>query len=149
MTDFEYYKRLVREHKLTELSKEVAEILSRKKLYPVMNDTKWLELQKAVGTLPFPPTYNLRCVTDEDDHPTPQRSGAPRYYGNWSSYWEEGLPPFFCIEWMKVIPRFGKYRGQLIADEIIDETDDFIAILEKHSIPYENDNGTITIYGYR
>lgn len=39
-------------------------------------------------------------------------------------------------------------QGRLIADEIIDETEEFISILKKYNIPYEEDNGCFIIYGY-
>ena len=112
-----------------------------------MNDTKWLELQKAIDTLPFPPPFIFKSVTD--DRPIGQLEDAPRWLGDWSSFWEEGLPPFFDIELIKVRPRRGIYNGRLVADKIIDETEEFIEILEKYSIPYENENRTITIYGYK
>jgi len=38
---------------------------------------------------------------------------------------------------------------RLIPDEITDETDDFISILEKYNIPFEESNGVFIIYGYR
>ena len=150
MDKFEQYKEnLQRDECIAVLKKEVAEIVSRKNLSSVMNDTKWIELQIAIDSLPFPPSFIMKCVTYDDDYPIGILSDAPRYLGDWSSYWEEGLAPFFNIEWIKVRPRYGKFRGRLIADEILDETNEFIAILEKLSIPYENEEGTILIYGYR
>jgi hypothetical protein len=98
--------------------------------------------------LPFPPPYNLKCVTD-DEEPGGFSTDAPHYVGDWSCYWEEGLPPFFNIEWMEVLPRYGKYRGRLVADEILDETDEFIALLTRIGISYEKKNGCIVIYGYQ
>lgn len=147
MTEFEQYKEYLQNDRFDDWRKKVAETVSQKGMYSAMNDTKWLELQKAVYSLPFLPPFVLKCVTGDDPDVEPE--DAPRWLGDWSDYWEEGLPPFFDIEWMKVRPRHGQYRGRLIADEIMDETDEFIAILERFAIPYDNDNGTITIYGYR
>lgn len=150
MNEFEQYKEYLRQHNdFVEWKKNVAEILTRKQLSSIMNDTKWLELQKAVGTLSFPPPYICKQITDEKSDKIGQLEDAPHYVGDWSSFWEEGLPLFFDIEWLKVRPRKGIYRGRLVADEVLDETEEFIAILEKYSIPYENKNGTITIYGYK
>ena len=150
MNEFEQYKERLQEFDNFKGHKEqVAGIIEQKGLFLVMNDTKWLELQKAIDTLPFPPPFILKMVTDMDNHSVEHLEDAPRCLGDWSSFWEEGLPPFFGIEWVKVRPRRGIYQGRLIADKIIDETAEFIKILEKYSIPYENENGTITIYGYR
>ena len=151
MNEFEQYKEYLQQNSdfVAKWKKNVEKILTRKQLSSIMNDTKWLELQKAVASLPFPPPYICKRITDENSERIGQLEDAPRYVGDWSSFWEEGLPLFFDIEWLKVRPRKGICRGRLIADEILDETEEFIAILEKYSIPYENENRTITIYGYR
>lgn len=145
---FEEYKEHLQQSNFSEWKEQVAKIVFQKNLSSVMNDTKWIELQKSIADLSFPPPFILKCVTDESDFQTALLHDAPHYYGDWSSYWEEGLPPFFAIQWIKVNPKYGKYRGRLVADEILDETEEFIAILEKFSIHYEYENGIITIYGY-
>lgn len=149
MTEFEIYKKRLQEDDFTLWKERVTKIIFQKSLSSVMNDTKWIELQTEIYKLPFPPPFVLKCVTDEDNKSVGKLEDAPWYIGDWSSYWEEGLPPFFAIEWVKVRPRHGKFRGRLIKDEILDETKEFIGILEKLGIPYVNDEGTITIYGYK
>ncbi|MDR3353716.1 MAG: hypothetical protein LBO21_01605 [Synergistaceae bacterium] len=78
-------------------------------------------------------------------------SDAPRYVGDWSGFWDggEALPLFLNIEWLEVLPRNGKHRGRLIADEVLDETDAFIALLKRINIPDEEKNGRVVIYGYK
>ena len=150
MDKFEQYKeRLQQFDGFKGYKEKVTAIIKQKGFTSIMNDTKWLELQRAIDTLPFPPPFVLKCVTYADDRPIGQLEDAPRWLGDWSSFWEEGLPPFFDIEWIKVRPRRGVYQGRLIADKVTDETDAFIEILAQYSIPYENENGTITIYGYK
>lgn len=56
---------------------------------------------------------------------------------------------WFVIEWIKVRPRYLKYRGRLIEPECIDVAEKFEGILKKYNIPYEEDNGVYCIYGYR
>lgn len=57
------------------------------------------------------------------------------------------------LEWVKVKPKFceHKYRGRLVEDEEIwyDFEKEFIAGMEKFSIPYEAGDRGYTIYGYR
>ena len=149
MDELENYKEHIRRHSWDELKEQVLQIAAQKGLASVMNDTKWIELKKAVATLPFPPPYIVKCITEEDCRATEQFDKVPRYIGDWSYYYEEGMPPFFTIEWIKVLPKYGKYRGRLIADEIIDETPELIAILQKYNIPYYEENGIFTIYGYK
>ena len=150
MNRFEEYEEWLRRNDgFSEWKKRVAEIIARKNLCPVMNDTKWLELQAEVEKLPFPPPFSMRCVTDKDDREINDPVDAPRYVGDWSSFWEEGLPPFFNIEWIRVRPRHGIPRGRLVADEVLDETEEFLAILAKLSIPYNNEDGIVMIYGYK
>jgi len=66
--------------------------------------------------------------------------------GDWS---DEALTPFYEIEWIRIRPAYRQHRGKLIDDETIDETKDFLSILNTYSIPYETSNGTYIIYGYK
>lgn len=126
------------------LPKKVISLVEQKNMFSIMNNTKWRELQKSVQKLPFPPPYIMKLITDKNE---PQSFDKDVWYiGDWN---DEVLFPFFNIEWIKVRPRYVKHRGQLIDDEIIDETELFIEILEKYSIPYEEENGTFLIYGYK
>ena len=112
-----------------------------------MNDTKWKELQNAVGDLPFPPPYVLTRVGEEKCvcHVFDQDVW---YVGDWS---DEALlwGDFYAIEWMKVRPRRKEHRGRLVSGKILDETEAFCAILQKFNIPFEEENGAFIIYGYR
>lgn len=130
---------------ITKLKAQVA-AATLQRLSAAMNDTKWLELQQAVAALPFPPAYVVKLLTEDG---VPTLDHAPTYWGNWGLYYEEGLPPFFNIEWMQVAPRYSKHRGSLVADEVIDASAAFEAVLQRYGIPYEEENGIFTIYGYR
>mgnify|MGYP007111632580 CR=1 FL=1 len=110
-----------------------------------MNNDKWRELQEAVKKLPFPPPYQLKLVDSE--YCSPEAFGYEMsYWGDWS---DEAMAPFHKIEWIRVQPVYKKHRGILIDDETVDETCEFRTMLKEHSIPYEEDNGAIIIYGYR
>lgn len=61
--------------------------------------------------------------------------------------WMDGVPPI-SIEWIRVRPRYLKHRGHLISPEIIDCTDEFLAILQSLKIPYLKNNDSFYIYGY-
>jgi len=132
------------EKSLEKLKSKVNIIISQKQMYSVMNDTKWKELQQAINELLFPPPYELKYVTDEED--PLEFNEDVTYIGDWS---DEPLTPFFRIEWIKVRPRYRKYRGRLIQEELVDETEEFIYLLKKYYIPYEEKQGTFIIYGYR
>ena len=69
-----------------------------------------------------------------------------KYVGDWS---DEPLKPFFRIEWIKVKPRYLKYQGRLVKDIVIDCSSEFLEILKKKSIPYEEKNGNYIIFGYK
>ena len=94
----------------------------------------------------------------EEEKPLHRFDEDVSYWGDWgleepylSKYLSSDMhaTPFYAVEWVKVRPRYKKHRGQLIADEIIDETTEFVSILEKYNIPYEEFNGAYIIYGYR
>ncbi len=148
---FEEYKKALDTHHqfINSLRKDVEKIIEQRGLHPLMNDTKWLELQEAVSHLPFPPAYIVKCLTDKDDSVAGILGQLPDYHGNWSAFYEEGLPPFFNIEWIQVSTVYGIHRGKLVSPEILDETTEFTGILERFSIPYEADESHFTIYGYQ
>jgi len=114
-----------------------------------MNDTKWLELQQGIGTLLFPPAYNEKLVQwDKAQFTFKDFEKPPSYLGNWSSFWEEGLPIFFAIEWMEIRAKHRKYQGRFVEDKIIDATEELIQLLNRLNIPFEQENDII-IYGYK
>ena len=131
------------------LRKDVERIITQRQLNPLMNDTKWLELQEAVGLLPLPPAYIVKCLTDKDASTAGILSEVPEYYGDWSMFYEEGLPPFFDIEWIKVRTVYGIHRGGFVSPEVHDATIQFKEILENLMIPNEEEKSLFTIYGYR
>jgi len=127
--------------------KQILEAVSEKNMFSIMNNTKWNELRNAVKDLPFPPPYILKGVLEDelDDYKFDQDVW---YLGDWSDeafLWGK----LYEVEWIKVRPRYIKYKGQLVPDELIDETQQFVEILERYNIPYETVNGMYVIYGYK
>ncbi len=134
---------------IVEFKREIAQLVAKRGLSSWMNDTKWLALQAAIPTLPFPPAYAEKRITDTKPPPEFDFSRAPTYYGDWSPYYNEGMSLFFNIEWLRIFPRHNFYRSHLVNPEIVDLTAELITLLEKLRIPFEHDRGTILIWGYR
>lgn len=140
--------------------RKIMAMVEERRLYPVMNNTKWRELQEAVKILPFLPAYQIKDV--HSDRPSPVTFDEDHYdIGNWD---DEVLMPFFQIEWICVRPRLlikqtGTFKTppklikEVLIDgnpELLDETQAFLAILQEYSIPYEIDEkGGILIFGYK
>lgn len=122
---------------------EIFEIIEEKNMFSVMNNTKWKELQSGVDKLKFPPPYVMKEVTDKSEK---EFFYDVTWLGDWS---DEVLTPFFKIEYIKVRPRCLKHQGMLADPLVIDETMEFVRILKKFNIPYEEEEGTYIIYGYR
>jgi hypothetical protein len=119
--------------------------LAKRGLVSVMNDTKWAELQGAIRReLPFGPPYQLKVVLNPRPEPE-QFETEVDHWGDWS---DECLSPSYEIEWLRVRPRFLRFRGRLIAPEIQSVEPEFLAILHRCHIPYRHDGDTIWIYGY-
>lgn len=133
-----------------DLKNKVLHIVCERNLCSYMNNTKWNELITAVkNEMSFPPAFEIRYVTQETDTESKIETEAVNYIGDWNG---ENFPPqeyYFNIEWIKVCPRFQKYRGKLIAPEVVDETKTFEKILDKCNIPFEEKGGLYCIYGYR
>lgn len=132
-----------------ELREKVRTIVAEKRLSSVMNDTKWLELQNSIPRLPFPPPYIEKLVLENKNFEDVQISDSPPWIGNWSPFYEEGMSLFFAIEYIKVKPRYVEHNGNLVAPKIVDETEEFEQLLNELHIPYEIEEGTFTIYGYK
>lgn len=129
---------------MNDLRRKVQTVVNEKQLTSIMNNTKWELLQRAViETLPFPPSYQIKYVLE--DNPEPENFEEDVWY--WGD-WEEGLQPFYSVEWIRVCPRYSKNRGMLIEPEIFDITEEFIEILQKLRIPFVTDGNSIYIYGY-
>lgn len=154
---YDKYKKNTTQYKddLSNLRETVAAIITKKRLVSYMNTTKWLKLQSAVHQLSFLPAYIIKSITDKENNQNiikgleKLKKEAPWWLGDWSNFYEEGMPPLFNIEWIKVRPQLSISKGALIQPEIIDESDSFRVILNDHYIPHEEANHIFTIYGYK
>lgn len=125
---------------------KILSIVEQKGYGSVMNNTKWRELQEGMKALPFPPPYQWKLVHEDEPYPTEFLQDV-WYLGDWG---DTVLWPFYQIEWVCVRPRYTKHVGRLVEPELIDEMPEFLAVLQKHNIPYEEDgSGGFVIYGYR
>lgn len=114
----------------------------------VMNNTKWKELQNAmIQEMSFPPPYVLKYVTETESE-RHEFGEDVTWIGDWS---DEAMcwGDYYLIEWIKIHPRYLEYQGKLIPKKMIDETEQLKFILQKHSIPYEEDDGVFIVYGYK
>lgn len=133
---------------------KIRQIIQEEGLCSVMNNTKWAELKKGISELPFHPPFVIKSV---DEQETDWHNFDKDEYNScdWGLYMDNYLGgdiyavPFYAVEYIKIRPRLLKYQGRLIKDKVIDETEDFLAVLKKYNIPYEEQNGTYIIYGYR
>jgi hypothetical protein len=132
-----------------ELKERVRKVVEEKGLSSVMNDTKWLKLQSSIVKLPFAPPYIEKLILENKNFKEVQISDAPQWLGDWSPFYNEGMCLFFAIEYIKVRPRYVEYSGRLVAPKIYDETEEFEQLLKELHIPYEEEYGTFTIYGYK
>lgn len=117
--------------------------IERRSLASFMNETRWRSLVDAVhAELPFPPPFQLQSVLGEREPPWDFE--AVDYLGAWSE-----LEPFFAIEWLRVLPRNRKPLGRLVADDRVDCTEAFRALLNRLRVPHGEDAaGSFWIYGY-
>lgn len=128
-------------------------ILNKRQLASYMNDTKWLKLLKAVEEeLSFPPPFQLKHLFHDvpwGSEFTKENEKTTDFYGDWSVYYHEGLPPFELIEWIKVRAKCARSQGQLLPNRLEDETEAFRAILLRLNLSFEEEDDIFTIYGYR
>ena len=137
---------------------KVIKAIMEKGMYSCMNNTKWIELKKGVEVLPFEPPFVVKTVYEEENE-SHKFDKDCSYLGDWGDFEGDYIDrlgsdmiriPFYAVEWMKVRPRYTKHQGRLMPDIIAEDvTEDFLAILKTHNIPYEEENGAFIIYGYR
>ena len=138
---------------LEKYKKKINNIVQQKGLCSMMNNTKWKELKKGISELPFLPPFVIKSV-DEEETFYHQFKEDVYYTGDWGMYLDNYLggdiyaTPFYAVEWIKIRPRLLKHQVRLIESKVIDETDEFLAILKKYNIPFEEQNGAYIIYGY-
>lgn len=151
LSDNEKYRYLTKNDlDIVKYKHEILKIVSKRGLGSYMNTTKWLQLQKEVEKLPFLPNYHAKLITDETfDFKKIIKLQNSSCFGDWSPYYMEGMPLFFSIEYLIVIPTYAKFQGRLVNDKVIDITYKFKTILEKNNIPFEIKNGNFIIYGYK
>lgn len=128
---------------IDELRNRVRAAVRARGLVSAMNDTKWRELVGAVGTLPFPPPYQLKTVLEAA--PVPARFDADvDYEGDWG----EPLWPYFAVEWIRVRPRVLRFRGRLAPPVVHDISAEFDALLRGTGVPYRPIGDAIEIVGH-
>lgn len=133
--------------------KKINNIVEQKGLCSMMNNTKWKELKKGISELPFLPPFVIKSV-DEEETSYHQFEEDVYYTGDWGMYLDDYLggdiyaTPFYAVEWIKIRPRIQKHQGRFIESEVIDETDELLAVLKKYNIPFEKQNEAYIIYGY-
>lgn len=134
----------------TDVKSIVVKIIEKRNLCSYMNNTKWNELIYAIRTqMPFLPPFDIKYLTEESHIDADIQRKDVFHCGDWNG---ENFPhqDSLCnIEWVKIRPRYLKYQGRLIQPAVIDATSEFEGILAKYQIPYEEENGLYTIYGYR
>ena len=125
-----------------------------------MNNTKWKELKSGVAELPFEPPFTMKRIKDKEPScPTLELVEDVTYLGDWGLEFDDCIcgdmfaTPYYAVEWIKVRPRYLEtWSHHLIPDPkniAADVTEQFVGILEKYNIPYEEDNGAFVIYGYK
>lgn len=132
------------------LKEKVFQIISERQLCSYMNNTKWNKLITAIHLeMSFPPAFVIKYLTQETVPHSLMEISDVDYWGDWSG---ENFPTqeyYFHIEWIKIRPRYLKYRGKIIDPALIDESHILNDILKRYHISFEEENGLYCIYGYR
>ncbi len=135
---------------VNDVKEKILRIVNERNLCSYMNNTKWNELITAVkNEMSFPPPFDIKYLTQEEVTQSEFENKDVDYWGDWEG---ENFPTqeyYINIEWIKIRPRYLKYRGKLIAPELVDESKKIKEILERYNISFEEKDGFYCIYGYR
>lgn len=113
--------------------------IEREQLYPVMNNTKWREAIDALVSIKgFAIHFRVKCLR-----------GAEPSMDYWGGSFPEHIPyPYKVIEWLDIDPLMKLHRGQLVAPEIRDFTEEVQQALSSKNVPFVQMGDVIRIYGY-
>lgn len=134
---------------ISKYKRKVMQLVESRNMVSCMNTTKWNEFRDAVlEEMPFSPPFIIKDIFEEDKDKLyfSHFQKDVNYLGDWDYVY---FYPFVGIEWIKVRPRYIKFRGNLIEGDIMDATNKFIEILNKYTIPYVEEDGLFTIWGYK
>lgn len=150
-----YKQRIKANRNYIDFRLKINRIIKERNLIPLMNDAKWLQLQHSITQLNFPPAYFAVLLIDQSlTHESIKNNEAtfekstPWYFGDWSPFYQQGMPYFINIEYMKVKPLLLRHQGQLVAGLILDECNAFRALLLDLNIAFEEDQQCFKIMGY-
>lgn len=128
---------------------KVAQIIEKRNLYQVMDDTNWRALQMAMLTeMPFPPPYILKKIDERLFELRNNYQDNIHHYGDWS---EKALcrGEYHWIESIEIIPIFQRQIDNDVVMQMVDATEILVNILKKNQIPFEKEENRICIYGYK
>lgn len=136
-----------------DLKEKVNRIIEQRQLCSYMNDTKWNELRSAMmNEMPFQPPYIVKFLFDEECYGEAGFLNGSSHPENWYhalSIEGQLFDASFAVEWIKVRPEYSVKTGKLLEPQIVSAENEFIAILKKYNIPFEENNGIYCIYGYK
>lgn len=146
----EMYKYLTQnDPDILDFKERVLLIVQEKGLGSYMNDSKWLRLQREISKLEFAPAYLEKLVTDDEFRYANVNTDNNTSFGDWSPYYMEGMPLFFNIEYLVIIPTFVKYVGRLVEGKTVDNSENIRELLTENNIPFELDSNNFVVYGYK
>lgn len=105
-----------------------------------MNNTKWIELIEVITSdSEFDPRVKIKYLTDKDNQ------------GEFSTVWWENVERFGfdSIEWIEINPIKEILIGRLVAPKTIDFSHFIKNGLDKHTIPFEINDGIFKIFGFK
>lgn len=107
-----------------------------------MNDTKWRELCAGIEELPFPPAYQVKLLNEGEPSPSIIDSATT----DWGRTPEGELGVH--VEWIKIVPRYKRHVGRLVAPIVEDCSDLLRSLLKRLRIPFVERDDLFTVYGH-
>ncbi|KIQ02193.1 hypothetical protein RU07_12130 [Agrobacterium tumefaciens] len=127
------------------MDQNTGKLLQKRGLASHMNDTKWRELCAGIKELPFPPAYQAKWLDESEPSPSIIDS-ATTYWGDWGGTPEAALGVH--VEWIKIVPRYKRHVGRLVAPIVEDCSDQLRLLLKRLRIPFVERDDLFTVYGH-
>ena len=105
----------------------------------------WERLRRLMqGSMTFPPPFQRKDVRAAAPEPETFDEDVT-YHGDYG----EGLDPLDSIEWIRIRPRYLRFRGHRVPHEVVDCEVELKALLAREGLEFSTDRGCIVLYGVR
>lgn len=108
-----------------------------------LTPSDWQRLREVMqASMPFPPPFQRKDIHARTPAPASFDEDV-WYHGDYG----EGLDPLDTIEWIRIRPRYLRFRGHRVPREVVDCENELTSLLAREELDFTTDRGCVVLYG--